>query len=135
MSPHKGNGPPDEKEPAPHVNGDRPSPNTTATDHIRSQQVNWLTVHRFVAAVLNQVNDWPTAGTPAWCSLAHDDPAKWCALLDGAQHWALRVDSCQEAHAAASRDISAAADWSAVGRETLQRNEFYAARPWLRRVS
>ena len=44
------------------------------------QQVNWLTVHRFVAAVLNQVNDWPMLGTPAWCSLAHDDPRKWAAL-------------------------------------------------------
>ena len=45
-----------------------------------SQQVNWLTVHRFVAAVLNQVNDWPMLGTPAWCSLAHDDPRKWAII-------------------------------------------------------
>ena len=107
-----------------------------------SQQVNWLTVHKVVGAVLNQVNDWPMLGTPAWCSLAHDDPRKWAALLDGAQHWALRVDSCQEAKCEASRAISAAplftnsgdpVDWSAIGRERLVLNAFYEARPWLKR--
>jgi hypothetical protein len=110
---------------------------------VSSQQVNWLTVHRFVGAVLNQVNDWPMAGTPAWCSLAHDDPRKWAALLDGAQHWALRIDSSQEAKCEASQAISAAPlftnsgdpiDWPAIGRERLVLSAFFAARPWLRRV-
>ncbi len=95
-----------------------------------SQQVNWLTVHRFVAAVLNQVNDWPTLGTPAWCSLTHDDPRRWAALLDGAQHWALRMDSCQEARCEASRTISGAVDWPAVSQEIAWRE----ARPWASRV-
>jgi hypothetical protein len=103
-------------------------------DLTSSQQVNWWSVHKFVGAVLNQVNDWPMAGTPAWCSLAHDDPRKWAALLDGAQHWALRIDSCQEAKCEASRAISAAADWSAIGRERLVLNAFFAARPWLKRA-
>jgi hypothetical protein len=111
------------------------NPNGYRRQATESPQVNWLTVRRFVAAVLNQVNDWPMLGTPAWCSLAHDDPRKWAALLDGAQHWALRVDSCQAAMTEASRDISVAADWPAIGRETRQRNEFYAARPWLRRAA
>ena len=83
----------------------------------------WWSVHEFVAAVLNQVNDWPTLGTPAWCSLTHDDPRKWCALLDGAQHWALRMETCQEAKCEASHAISAAQDWSAFARarRALQR--------------
>jgi hypothetical protein len=99
-----------------------------------SQQVNWLTVNRFVTAVLNQVNDWPTLGTPAWCSLTHDDPKKWAALLDGAQHWALRLDSCQEARCEGSRAVSGAVDWPAVSKARRNHDEFYAEKPWLKRV-
>jgi hypothetical protein len=99
-----------------------------------SQQVSWWEVHTLVAAVLNQVNDWPMLGTPAWCSLAHEDPRKWAALLDGAQHHALRLELNQEARAEGSRAVSAAVDWPALGREIRIRAEFYAARPWLRRV-
>lgn len=106
----------------------------TPTAAPRSQQVSWWSVHEFVAAVLNQVNGWPTAGTPAWCSLARDDPRKWAALLDGAQHWALRVETWQEAHAEASRAVSDAIDWPALSREINRRTDFYASRPWLRRA-
>lgn len=100
-----------------------------------SQQVSWWSVHTFVAAILNQVNGWPMLGTPAWCALACDDPRKWAALLDGAQHWSLHVETCQEAHADASRAVSGAVDWAALGREINRRADFYAARPWLRRRS
>ena len=98
-----------------------------------SQQVSWWQVRELVLPVLNQVNNWPMLGTPAWCSLTHDDPRKWAALLDGAQHWALRVETCQEARCEASRSVSAAADWAAIGRERLQLNTFYDKRPWLKR--
>jgi hypothetical protein len=93
-----------------------------------SQQVSWWSVHEFVGAVLNQVNDWPMLGTPAWCSLAHEDPRKWAALLDGAQHWALRVETCQEARGEAARAVSRAVDWPKVSRELLQLASFRAAR-------
>ena len=85
--------------------------------------------------MLAAVDSWPMLGTVAWSALADDDPAKWAALLDAAQHFALRVDSAQTALAETSRDIAAAADWSALAREINQRNDFYAARPWLRRVT
>lgn len=75
------------------------------------------------------------AGTPAWRALDDTDPAKWAALLDGGQHWALRIDSCQEATAEASRDISAVVDWPDVARELKGLREFHAARPWLKRVA
>jgi len=75
------------------------------------------------------------AGTPEWCALDDNDPVKTAALLDAARHWALRVDTCQEAACEASRDISAAADWSTVARKNLVRNAFYAHRPWLKRMS
>jgi Protein of unknown function (DUF2742) len=115
--------------------GGTSTPNESKPHPIASRQVSWWTVHEFVAAVLNQVNDWPTLGTPAWCSMAHDDPAKWAALLDAARHHALRLETCQQAQCDASREISAAADWPAVAREVQQRNAFYAERPWLKRVA
>lgn len=100
---------------------------------VTSQAVSWWSVHKFVAAVLNQCSDWPTLGTPAWCSLSHEDPRKWAALLDGAQHHALRLELNQEARAEVSRAISGAVDWPQLGREMNRRAGFYASRPWLRR--
>lgn len=100
-----------------------------------SRQVNWLTVHEFVQQVLAAAGSWPMVGTPAWCLLDDNDPVKIAAVYDAAQHHALRLDLNQEALAQASRDVSAADDWSQVAREMVQRNSFYAARPWLRRVA
>lgn len=102
---------------------------------IHSRQVSWWSVREFVAPVLSQVNDWPLLGTPSWCSLTDEDPRKWCALLDGAQHWALKLEINQEARADASRSISSAADWPTLSREITCRSNFYAARPWLRRAA
>lgn len=108
-------------------------PESTAT--VASQQVSWWSVHQLLASVLNQVNGWPLLGTPAWCSLANDDPRKWAAVLDGGQHHALRMELNQEARAEASRAISGAANWAQVGRDIQQRRTLYAARPWLKRSS
>ena len=102
---------------------------------IASQQVSWWSVHQFVSAVLDQANGWPLVGTSAWCSLADDDPQKWAALLDAAQHWALRLETCQEARVDAGKAVAGAVDWAALSREINQRTDFYAARPWLRRVA
>jgi len=109
--------------------------------HIRSydqdsKQVAWWEVHLWRDRMLEQlgVESFPTVGSPAWCALDDTHPAKLAAVLDASQHWALRLDTAQEAHAAASRAISAALDWTAVGRENQQRADFYADRPYLRRV-
>ena len=99
-----------------------------------SRSVSWWSVHEFVTAVLDQVNGWPMVGTPAWCSLANEDPAKWAALLDAAQHHALRLELNQEANAEASHAVSAAVDWPAVATEIHQRHNFHAERPWMKRV-
>ncbi len=106
-----------------------------ASRSVSSQQVNWLTVHEFVAPTLERIGSWPMARIPAWCALADDDPAKTAALLDAAQHWALRVDTCQHAECEASHVVSAAADWSDIARKIKDHNEFYAQRPWLKRVA
>ena len=87
-----------------------------------SQAVSWWDVHEHVAPVLAQVRSWPMAGTPAWCQLAGDDPAKWAALLDAAQHHALRVETAQAARAEASRAVSGAANWAQIAREVFYRH-------------
>lgn len=108
--------------------GDRTAPTS-------SQRVSWWSVHEYVAPILAQAESLPTVGTPAWCLLADDDPAKTAALFDAARHWALRLETCQEARCEASREIADAADWSAVAKQTFVRNCFYDARPWLKRVA
>lgn len=82
-----------------------------------NQQVSFWSVHECVAPLLAAIGSWPLVGTPAWCALANDDPAKIAALFDAARHWALRVETCQQAHADASREISAAADWSVIAQQ------------------
>jgi Protein of unknown function (DUF2742) len=100
---------------------------------VYSQQVSWWSVHEHVAPILARAGSWPMAGSPEWCALADDDPVKLASLLDAARHWALRVETCQVAECEASSDVSAAADWASISRKIKDRNEFYAARPWLRR--
>lgn len=55
-------------------------------------------------------------GSLPWQHLPTDDPVKLAAILDAARHWALRVDTAQDAMAEASHAISAAADWPAEAR-------------------
>jgi hypothetical protein len=81
------------------------------------------------------VQTFPMVGTVAWCDLPDDNPVKIAAALDAAQHWALRVETCQEALRDASQAVSAAEDWAAVGRRHQQRADFLAANPWARRVA
>lgn len=100
---------------------------------VHSRQVAWFEVHELVAPVLAAFESWPAAGTPAWCALDDGDPVKWAAILDAAQHAALHWDARQQAHADASRAVSAAADWAAISRHVRQRADWYAERPWLKR--
>lgn len=67
-------------------------------------------------------------GTPAWCSLPDDHPAKIAAIYDAAQHWALRVETCQRAECEASQAISAAANWAAIANEIRRRRGAYIPR-------
>jgi hypothetical protein len=114
--------------------GDRAA-QTDNTDDIASRQVSWWDVHERVTPLLREIGSWPMAGTPAWCELDDDDPVKLAALLDAAQHHALRVETAQAALADASRAVSDFADWPAISSRIRQREEFYAARSWLKRVA
>lgn len=100
-----------------------------------SQQVSWWAVHEFVVPRLQQAGDWPLVGTPAWCLLETRDPRKWAAVLDAAQHWALRVETCQEHARDAAHAVAGSVDWSALASQLRDRDDFYRARPWLKRRS
>lgn len=100
-----------------------------------SREVSWWPVHEFVARLLEQACTLPTAGTPAWCALSGGDPRKLLAVAVAGEHHVLRIETAQAALTDASHAISTAADWANIGRETRQRTDFYAARPWLKRAS
>ncbi|MEN4476862.1 DUF2742 domain-containing protein [Mycolicibacterium cosmeticum] len=88
---------------------------------IVTRAVDWYPVHRLVGPILESVESWPTAGTLPWHGLADHDPAKWCALLDAAQIWALETQLRQEAMAEASKQIAAAQDWAVQAQRILGR--------------
>lgn len=95
---------------------------------ISSRAVSWWSVHEFVEPYVDTGGRFPLVGTPSWRALPDDHPQKWAALLDAAQHHALRVEIAQEARAGASKDIAAAADWPQVAREIVQRRGSFIRR-------
>lgn len=100
---------------------------------LASQQVSWSDVHAFVLPKLQLVQDWPIIGSPAWCELDDRDRVKWASALDAGQHWALRLEYFQQVECEASTAISAAEDWANIARVIKDRNDYFAARPWLNR--
>ncbi len=98
-----------------------------------SRQVAWLTVHEFVQPHIEAAGPFPVVGTVAWQLLSGTDPAKWAAVLDAAQHYALRLDIEQETAIAAAQAISQSQDWGSVASKMRQRHDFYEQRPWLLR--
>src|SRR5690348_7024259 len=97
-----------------------------ADDDLTSTQVSWWSVHEFVMPRLTR--SYPMVGTPAWCDLTEDDPRKLAATLDAAQHWALRVETCQEAYVQAAAAIRASQDWTPVIQFIHNRAKFYIPR-------
>jgi hypothetical protein len=87
-----------------------------------SRAVAFWPVVEFVAPFLEAADAWPMAGSEQWRALPNDHPAKWAALLDAARHWALRVETCQQQLADASRAVSAATDWPAISTEINYRS-------------
>jgi Protein of unknown function (DUF2742) len=83
-------------------------------NHTASKAVSWWSVHEWVAPLLDNLDWWPLVGTPEWVALPDRHPAKIAAVYDAARHWALRVETGQEAVAEASQAISAAVDWEAL---------------------
>lgn len=100
---------------------------------MNSRQVRWFDFHEWVQPYLDAAGEWPMVGSQAWFDLPDDDPRKFAAICDAAQHFALRLETCQQARAEASRAVSAAEDWTQVAREIRNREEFRAARPWMDR--
>jgi hypothetical protein len=99
---------------------------TSRRRQIQSSQVSWWAVHECVQPYLDAAGPLPMAGSPQWCDLDDTDPVKVAALFDAAQHWALRVETCQEHLAEASRDISVGL--SGIAGEISRRRENYIPR-------
>lgn len=87
-----------------------------------SQQVSWWDTHVFLGALIGQANNLPPAGTPAWRSLPDSDPRKLLSLALAGEHHVLRMETAQAAMAEASRELSAAADWSALAQRIRNRS-------------
>lgn len=83
------------------------------TPRLTSHTVDWWPVHEYVTERITAA-DWPMAGTLDWIRLPDRHPEKVAAILDAAQHWALRIELHQAALAEASQDISTATDWKAI---------------------
>lgn len=137
----KSDGPPEKHggrvhtlDPAPHESPDSHHTNDTLASEfsrltiVSARSVSWWHVHEYVAPVLERTGSWPMAGSPEWCALPVDSPAKIAALFDAARHHALRVEIAQEARAQASKDVAEAADWSSVTQCMLQRSGTYIPR-------
>ena len=87
-----------------------------------ARQTSFWSVHEHVEPLLTAVGSWPMLGSPAWCLLPVSDPRKVAALFSAAEHWALRLETCQQALADASREVAATADWRAIAVEWLRLN-------------
>lgn len=105
------------------------------THNIGSRQVSFWSVHEFVTPMLAEEQSWPMVGTPQWCDLADDDPRKLAAIFDAAQHWALRIETSQEAQIQASHELSASADWSAIAQEKFRHDCAIAIGTYIPRVT
>ena len=90
-----------------------------------SRAVAWFEVYsfaeRFAASHDVALNHLPIPGTPAWCGMPDDDARKLMALVLGGVREALNHEVAQERRADASREISAAADWTALSQRIRNR--------------
>jgi hypothetical protein len=89
---------------------------------IESRQVAWWPVHEFVQSRIPTVTSWATVGTPSWCQLADDDPAKLAAVLDAGRRYALHLDVAQQELASASREIASAENWGTQARRIINQH-------------
>ncbi|HEU0191427.1 MAG TPA: DUF2742 domain-containing protein [Mycobacterium sp.] len=101
---------------------------------VESRSVSFWETHLWCEQKIDGI-DFPMIGTPQWCRLSDDDPAKMAAVYDAAQHHALRVETAQESRKQASDAVSEAADWKHVAQELTQRSAFHAGHPWARRTA
>ncbi len=139
MPPVQENNPADPTSP-PHIaaaSGSYTS-NYRAHQRLSSSQRTFWPVWEFGQKLLAEAGiaaeDLHPPGTAAWVALDDDDPAKILACVLDSPHHTARVEAGQVAMAAASRAVSAAADWGQVARETVALQSFRTSRPWAKRV-
>ena len=115
------------------AHGPLPRPPRLQSCPLESRQIHWPSVSDVVRPVLSRHPDYPMLGTPAWRALHTDDPRAVAAIFAGAEQWALQQWIAQEADAEASHAITSAVDWPAVAQRKRDEDDFFAARPYLKR--
>ncbi|KSU59648.1 MULTISPECIES: DUF2742 domain-containing protein [unclassified Gordonia (in: high G+C Gram-positive bacteria)] len=105
-----------------------------------SGHVDWDAVRAYVHRVLADVTHTglPVAGTPEWCQLHDDDPAKLAALVIAGSRWVLEEEIAEinwqrDALKRASIAVAQARDWAQVARRIRERDDFHREHPDLKR--
>lgn len=80
----------------------------------------------------------PAPGSPEWCALPDDDPAKMLAVLVAGSRLVLEesltaLDDRRHALKSAAVEVSEAKQWAEVGRQIAQRDQFLRENPWAAR--
>lgn len=101
-------------------------------------EVSWEPVHTFVGRLLAGRHTTIIAGTPEWCELPDEDPAKLVALITAGSRWALEaeleeLDRRRNAAKHAAIEVATALDWTRVAKRIRDRDQFYRDNPDLRR--
>lgn len=100
--------------------------------------ITWEPVRAFVGRLLAGRHTTIVAGTPEWCELPEDDPAKMLAILTAGSRWCLeteldQIDQRRIAAKHAAIEVATALDWTRVAKRIRDRDAFYKANPDLRR--
>ncbi len=78
-------------------------------------------LHRWATPAMTAGDQVPVFGSPAWCALGDDDPAKTHAAARAALAWWTEQQATAEAdaddHVQASHAIAAAHDWTRQARD------------------
>jgi len=103
-----------------------------------SYGVNWEAVRDFVYRLPARPNTTIIAGSPEWCALDDDDPAKLAALITAGSRWVLEEEIDQLARRRqAQKDMALGLletlPWAQICKQIEQRDEFYRKNADLKR--
>lgn len=103
-----------------------------------SYDVSWEAVRNFVYRLPARPNTTIIAGSPEWCALADDDPAKVAALITAGSRWVLeeqidQIHRRRQAHKDMSLGLLEEHPWKKLRQYLTDRDEFYRKNADLKR--
>lgn len=93
-----------------------------------SRQISWWPVYEYLRNHGYALTGHPIPGTPQWCELDDDDPAKLNAIVAYGLFFTLHLDTHQEALADASKTVAAAENWGHLAQRIHGRGDAYIPR-------